>query len=86
MDDQNLPIGGFLHIELDEVGVLLGRKTKCGQCILRRDRRRTSMRNDQRRKLIAIHQECEQADADSGEQRERSYSRNSARGKSSWAE
>jgi hypothetical protein len=48
MDDQNLPIGGFLHIELDEVGVLLGRKTKCGQCILRRDRRRTSVRNDQR--------------------------------------
>ena len=32
MDDKNLPIGGFLHIELDEVGVLLGRKTKCGQC------------------------------------------------------
>ena len=85
MHDENLPVGGFLHIELDEVGVLLGRKTKCGQRILRRDRRRAAMRDDQRRGLIAIAQECEQTDADGGEQRDRSISRHRARRKSSWA-
>ena len=79
---QDLAVGGLLYIELDEVAVLLGRKTKGCQRVFRGCRRRTSMRDDQRRLLATVGQEREQANADGGEQRDGSDPHHCAHGKS----
>ena len=64
VDDQHLAVGRLLHVELDEVGALLGGQAKGGQRVLGRRGRRAAVGDDQHRLVAPRDQEREQCEAD----------------------